>query len=225
MTGIIWRRCGIQVPLRGPWGDLCQSTPATIQTTAPVQLMGVSTAIERTGIADVLVLERSVHIDRRGSFDRVVDVEIIGEALGGFSVEQINLSVTLGAGTVRGLHYQMAPEAEAKVVTCVEGRVFDVAVDLRAGSPTFLQWHGEVLDGEDNRSFVIPEGCAHGFQVLSERCALLYAHSAPYRPLSEGGIHPEDQGVSVAWPEAVSGLSDRDGSLAFLSPEWEGLVL
>ena len=210
--------------LHGRRGDRRQPLPAVNQPILYVHLMSVSTAIESTGIAGVLVLERSAHVDRRGSFDRLVDVGFIDEALGGFSVKQVNLSITQGAGTVRGLHYQSGSEAEVKVVTCLEGKVFDVAVDLRAGSPTFLQWRAVTLDGDDTRSFVVPMGCAHGFQVLSEQCALLYAHSAPYLQGSEGGVHPGDPRVDVAWPEAVDGLSDRDGSLPFLSSEWEGLA-
>jgi dTDP-4-dehydrorhamnose 3,5-epimerase len=185
--------------------------------------MGVSTVVERTGIPGVLVLERTAHVDRRGSFDRLVDVELIAEAVAGFSVEQVNLSVTRGAGTVRGLHYQSGPEAEVKVVTCLAGMAFDVAVDLRAGSATFLQWHGVVLEGGVGRSFVVPAGCAHGFQVLSEECTLLYAHSTSYRPEFEGGVHPGDPRVSVGWPEAVVGLSERDSSFPHLSGDWEGL--
>jgi len=186
--------------------------------------MGVDTVVERTGIAGVVSLERTAHVDRRGSLDRLVDVDFLAEELGGFTVAQVNLSVTRGRGTVRGMHYQSGPEAETKVVTCLAGRAFDVAVDLRAGSATFLQWHGVVPEGGVGRSFVIPAGCAHGFQVLSEECTLLYDHSASYQPELEGGVHPGDPRVAVSWPEAVVGLSDRDASLPNMLGDWEGLV-
>jgi dTDP-4-dehydrorhamnose 3,5-epimerase len=97
--------------------------------------------------------------------------------------------MTLRRGTVRGLHFQRPPHAEAKLVTCLHGQVFDVAVDLRAGSPTFLQWHAEELTESNGRSLLIPEGFAHGFQTLSEHCELLYVHSATFVPSSEGGIN------------------------------------
>jgi dTDP-4-dehydrorhamnose 3,5-epimerase len=133
--------------------------------------------------------------------------------------------MTLRRGTVRGLHFQRPPHAEAKLVTCLHGQVFDVAVDLRAGSPTFLQWHAEELTESNGRSLLIPEGFAHGFQTLSEHCELLYVHSATFVPSSEGGINAHDNAIGVDWPLPIAELSERDASHPLLDAEFGGLKL
>lgn len=178
-----------------------------------------------TPLAGLLVLQREPLADARGTFERLFCDDELGEWLGGRQVRQINHTTTGVASTVRGLHYQSVPNAEAKVVTCLRGRVFDVAVDLRADSPTFLQWHGVVLSEDNYRSLLIPEGFAHGFQALVDDCHLLYLHTASHAPGSEGGLHPEDPRVGVRWPLTVGGLSPRDAGRPWLSPSFTGLQL
>ena len=97
--------------------------------------------------------------------------------------------MTASRGTVRGMHFQHPPHAETKFVSCLRGEVFDVAVDLRNGSPTFLHWHAEILSADNHRTLVIPEGFAHGFQTLSDDCEMLYFHTAAYNPEAEGGLN------------------------------------
>jgi dTDP-4-dehydrorhamnose 3,5-epimerase len=102
--------------------------------------------------------------------------------------------------------------------------VFDVAVDLRRNSPTFLRWHAEVLDPENGRSLLVPEGVAHGFQALADESELLYLHTAAYDPTAERGVHPMDPRIAVAWPLAVEHLSQRDASHPLLTPDFEGVA-
>ena len=127
---------------------------------------------------------------------------------------------------MRGLHFQRAPHAEMKLVRCVRGKVWDVAVDLRSGSATFLKWHAEELAPESARMMVVPEGCAHGFQTLTPDCELVYLHTAAYEPESEGGVAWNDPRLRITWPLPVpanGGLSERDRRLPALAPDFRGL--
>jgi dTDP-4-dehydrorhamnose 3,5-epimerase len=163
--------------------------------------------------------------DARGQFARFFSAEIFLDAGFGPAISQINHSRTARIGAVRGLHFQHPPHAEAKVVTCFKGRVFDVAVDLRQGSPTFLQWQGFLLSAEEPTSLLIPEGFAHGFQTLEPDCELLYLHSAPYRPEAEGGLDAIDPALAIAWPLEITERSERDQAHPRLRPDFEGLRL
>ncbi len=166
--------------------------------------------IKQTSIADVHVVETEPLHDQRGSFARQFCERELREILGDRRVVQINHSRTAEPGTVRGLHYQYPPYAEMKMVRCLKGRVWDVAVDLRANSPTFLQWHAEELAPGSLRMLVIPEGCAHGFQTLETHTELLYLHTAFYKPEAEAGVRYDDPKLGIDWPLQVCGLSDRD---------------
>jgi dTDP-4-dehydrorhamnose 3,5-epimerase len=185
----------------------------------------ISLSLEPCAIEGLLRIERENFEDSRGLFSRIYDSTKLSAKGRVAAPAQINYSRTIGAGSVRGMHFQHPPHAEAKIVTCLYGDVFDVAVDLRAGSKTFLQWHGEKLSGESLRSLVIPEGMAHGFQVLSEEAHLLYIHSRTYQPESEGRVHPLDPALKIAWPLEVRNLSPRDGEAPFLAPGYAGLNL
>jgi len=135
----------------------------------------------------------------------------------------VNYSVTIGQGTVRGLHYQGPPRADAKIVTCLRGRVFDVAVDVRRDSPTFLAWHAVELSEDEGISVVLPSGFAHGFQLLGDACELLYVHGESYCEEAEGGLNPEDPVLSIPWPEAISRMSNRDRDRPMLESNWLGV--
>jgi len=128
-------------------------------------------------------------------------------------VAQSNLTLTRRRGSLRGLHYQHPPHSEIKVITCLRGKVFDVALDIRAESPSFLHWHGVVLSPENNSSFFIPQGFAHGFQTLSDDVELLYFHNAPHAPDAEGGVNAQDPALAIDWPLPLSDISPRDQSL------------
>jgi dTDP-4-dehydrorhamnose 3,5-epimerase len=178
-----------------------------------------------TPIDRLMIAETEPHTDQRGTFMRLFCQEELQEILGSRNIMQANQSCTRDIGTVRGLHYQHAPHTEMKMVRCLKGKVWDVVVDLRSGSPTFLKWHAEELSSANNRMVVIPEGCAHGFQVLEADSELLYLHSAAYSSSAEGGIRPTDPGLSISWPLAVKNLSDRDLNHPLLTPDFAGLTV
>src|SRR3546814_6280440 len=145
--------------------------------------------------------------------------------MGGRHIVQINHSRTTMVGAVRGMHFQSAPHAEMKLVRCLKGRVWDVAVDLRAGSPTFLRWHAQELSEDNARMLVISEGCAHGFQALEPDSELLYLHTAPYTPEVEGGLVYDDPRLAIKWPLSIADLSARDQQHPYLSIDFPGLHL
>ena len=120
------------------------------------------------------------------------------------------------------MHFQKGAHAETKFVRCLRGRVWDVALDLRAGSPTFLKWYGTELAPTSNAMIVIPEGCAHGFQVLEEDSELLYLHTAFYEPSSEGGVNYADPLAGIVWPLDATDISDRDKNYPLLDNTFRG---
>jgi dTDP-4-dehydrorhamnose 3,5-epimerase len=178
-----------------------------------------------TPIGDLKLLQRKTVGDSRGYFERMYCSHDLAEALGGRTIAQINHTLNHRSGTVRGMHFQYPPYAECKIVSCLHGAIFDVAVDLRPNSPTFLQWHGEIISSENHRTLVIPEGFAHGFQALSDDSELLYLSTSPYHPGSEGAINPEDHRIGIQWPVVIAVMSDKDRDTLFLSADFEGVVL
>jgi dTDP-4-dehydrorhamnose 3,5-epimerase len=186
--------------------------------------MGKSMTIRRTGISGVTVVESSSFNDARGAFLRCFCKEELAAVLDGREIVQINHSRTNRVGAVRGMHFQYPPRAEMKLVRCIRGRVLDVALDLRRSSPTFLRWHAEELFPESGRMLVVPEGCAHGFQVLQEESELLYLHTEFYSPESEGGVHPEDPAAAIRWPLSVADLSERDRNHPLIQSDYAGAM-
>ncbi len=176
-----------------------------------------------TAIQGVSVVETQMIEDPRGSFARLFCQQELHEILGPRKIVQINQSTTRQPGAVRGMHYQHPPSAEMKLVRCLKGRVWDVAIDLREGSTTFLQWHGEELSADNAKMLVIPEGCAHGFQVLETDSQLLYLHTEFYAPDTEDGVAYNDPKLAISWPLPVTGLSERDRDLSPLSIKFSGL--
>lgn len=136
---------------------------------------------------------------------------------------QLNHSFTTNKGTIRGMHYQLPPFREIKMVRCIAGAVFDVIVDLREGSPTFLQWYGTKLSATNKKMLYIPEGFAHGFQTLADDSELIYHHSEFYTPGYEGGIRHSDPMVNIQWPLALTNISDRDAQFSFINPNFKGI--
>ncbi len=179
--------------------------------------------VEPLGPPGLLLLRRKTLEDRRGSFTRLFCAETFRAFGFSTSISQVNHTLTRQAGTIRGLHFQHPPHAEVKVVSCLRGSVFDVAVDLRRDSPTFLQWRSACLAPGQANTLVIPEGFAHGFQTLEADCELLYFHSAAYHPEAEAGLHPLDPRLAIAWPQPVTDLSDRDQGHPFLPSDYSGL--
>jgi len=178
-----------------------------------------------TGIAGVFVAETNAFQDSRGAFARLFCEAELADELAGRTIQQINLSRTAAVGAVRGMHFQFAPHAEMKMVRCLKGRVWDVAVDLRQGSPTFLQHHAQELSAVNALMLLIPEGCAHGFQVLESDSELLYLHTASYTPSAEGGVRFDDPALSLSWPLQITDLSERDKQHPFLNKDFRGITL
>ncbi|MHB1322000.1 MAG: dTDP-4-dehydrorhamnose 3,5-epimerase [Acidithiobacillus ferrivorans] len=176
-----------------------------------------------TALQGVAVVTTKPFVDPRGAFSRCFCKKEMASLIGDRDIVQINHSRTTMVGAVRGLHYQRPPHAEMKLVRCLQGRVWDVAVDLRAGSPTFLQWHAEELSPDNARMLIIPEGCAHGFQVLEADSALLYLHTAYYTPDAEGGLRHDDARLGITWPLPVADLSERDRRHPLLNADDPGI--
>lgn len=177
-----------------------------------------------TPLRGLCVIDTDPIVDARGRFERLYRESDWATLRPGLHFTQVNLSTTARRGTVRGMHFQRPPAAEAKLIRCVRGRVFDVAVDLRAASPTFLRWHAVELDAQQAREVFIPEGFAHGFQALSDDVQLLYLHTAPWTPACEGGLRHDDPRLDIAWPLPVGGLSERDRNHPLLGGDFEGFA-
>lgn len=178
-----------------------------------------------TRLAGLTVLQRKPIGDTRGFLERLFSASVLGPLLEDRRIVQINRTLTATRGTVRGMHFQQPPHADVKFVTCLRGTIFDVAVDLRRGSPTFLQWHAEELSGTNHRTLMIPEGFAHGFQALSNDCEMLYLHTNEYAPAAEGALNSRDSRLAIAWPEPIAILSERDASHPMIGPAFEGIAL
>jgi dTDP-4-dehydrorhamnose 3,5-epimerase len=171
----------------------------------------------------VFVVEMQPVADSRGWFARTFckqEFDAVGHS--GEWV-QMNHSFTLKKGTIRGMHYQLPPHGEIKLVRCIAGAAFDVVIDLRKDSPTFLKWISVELSAENKNLIYIPEGFAHGFQALSDNTELIYHHSSYYTPGAEKGIRFNDKTVDIQWPLAVTGISDRDRSHGLLNDNFKGI--
>jgi dTDP-4-dehydrorhamnose 3,5-epimerase len=179
--------------------------------------------IFRTPLAGLIVAKSVRKSDTRGSFARLFCEESLKPHLQARHIVQINSSHTAQSGAIRGLHYQRPPYAEMKFVRCMRGKVWDVVVDLRQHSPTFLHWHAEELSSLNEHMMVIPEGCAHGFQTLEPASEMLYLHTAPYTPKAEGGLAYNDPMLAISWPLPVTDVSMADKQRTPLTSEFHGL--
>jgi len=172
-----------------------------------------------TSINGVFEIIHSPFIDERGLFLNLFRSKNtpISSIWNNRPIEQINISKTLNAGTIRGMHMQNEPYSEAKLISCLKGKVFDVAVDLRSDSPTFRKWCKVVLSPDLNNSIFIPEGCAHGFQTMENNCEMIYLHSKSWKKELETGVNYNDRKLDIAWPMAQTFLSKRDENLPSLT--------
>lgn len=178
-----------------------------------------------TPLAGLFRVDRKTISDHRGFFSRFYCAEEFKELNSKLLIAQINRTLTKQKGTIRGMHFQYPPHSETKIVTCIQGEVFDVSVDIRKGSPTFLQWHAEVLSTENQSSLYIPDGFAHGFQTLTDDCQLLYIHSNFYSPNAEGALNTLDPVLGIDWPLEVTDISERDNNHPLLDSQFEGIVI
>jgi dTDP-4-dehydrorhamnose 3,5-epimerase len=185
----------------------------------------MSLAIHETFISGVFLIE-NIHVtDSRGQFSRFFCKEELSPVLEGKEIKQVNHSCTKSVGAIRGLHYQSPPCAEMKFMRCLKGKVWDVVVDLRVDSPTFLEWYSEELDPSSNLTIVIPEGCAHGFQVLHADSELLYMHTEFYSPEHEGGLRYDDPKLKISWPLQPVDISERDLVHPLINSDFLGIKI
>lgn len=176
-----------------------------------------------TQLKGVFIIDLQPVGDSRGWFSRTYCKNEFAEIGHDKEWVQLNHSFTSKKGTVRGMHYQLPPFSEIKMVRCIAGAVLDVVIDLRKDSPAFLQWTGVELSAENKKMIYIPEGFAHGFQCLTDNCELLYHHSAFYTPGAEGGIRYNDPLVGINWPLELTEISDRDKAHPFLDKNFKGI--
>jgi dTDP-4-dehydrorhamnose 3,5-epimerase len=176
-----------------------------------------------TPIHGVVAISRFEHKDARGSFSQIFNQDEFFPLGRSLTIQQVNFSSTAMKGTIRGMHAQPGGIPEYKLVTCVRGAVWDVCVDLRKKSPTFLRWKAVELSENNALSLLIPPGVAHGFQAMSDDVELVYCHSAPYDPDSEIGVSAFDPLLAIPWPLGLSAISDRDRNHRPLPPTFEGL--
>ena len=176
-----------------------------------------------TSLSGSFVIDLEPYSDDRGWFARFYcekEFERIGHTK---KWVQLNHSTTYNKGALRGMHYQLPPYREIKMVRCIAGAVYDVIIDIRKDSATFLQWFGAELSAANKRMLYIPEGFAHGFQCLTDNCELIYHHTEFYTPNAEGGIRFDDPAVNINWPLPAGVLSARDAGHPYLTNDFKGI--
>jgi len=177
-----------------------------------------------TPLKDAFLVELTGIRDERGFFARVFCVDEFRSAGLETSFVQINNSLSSRAGTLRGLHYQLPPMAEVKVVRCIAGALWDCIVDLRPDSPTFARWFGTTLSAENRRMLYVPRGFAHGFITLTDNAEALYLVSARYAPEQERGLRWDDPRFGIEWPREPAELSAKDRAWRSFDPDYHGIA-
>jgi dTDP-4-dehydrorhamnose 3,5-epimerase len=178
-----------------------------------------------TPLNGLLLIQRKKIEDNRGFLSRFYCSEELAQVGLRQPIVQINHTLTCKKGTVRGMHFQYPPYTEIKFISCLHGEIWDIAVDLRSSSPTFLHWYGATLSAENCKSLLIPQGFAHGFQTLTENCELMYLHTAPYQSAAEGGLNVCDPRLNISWPLPITELSERDRNRSFIDQNFSGIML
>ncbi|MBW2569884.1 MAG: dTDP-4-dehydrorhamnose 3,5-epimerase [Deltaproteobacteria bacterium] len=176
-------------------------------------------------LQDAFVIEPEPFMDDRGVFARVFCQNELRNILHDKNIVQINHSITRQKGAIRGMHFQRPPKVEIKMVKCLCGSVFDVIIDLRKASSTFLKWHGEKLSAENMKMMYVPEGFAHGFQALEENTELLYLHTEFYSPENEGALRYDDPKIGIKWSLEVADISERDKNHPLLAEDFQGIEI
>jgi len=181
--------------------------------------------INNLSLKGAKIISRKKNSDQRGFFSRLFCFDELNEESKFDDLKQINISYTKTKNTIRGLHFQLPPFAETKIVTCTKGKIFDVIVDLRKDSSTFLNFHNEILSENNERSLLVPQGFAHGFITLDDNCEVLYFHTKNYNPDYERGIRYNDPKLNINWPSKTVEISERDLSFPLLTEQFDGLDL
>lgn len=178
-----------------------------------------------TPLQGVYVIEPKPIKDDRGYFERYFCSQDFQEIGLQKPIMQINHSYTKGIGSIRGLHYQTPPYAETKIVRCLKGAIYDVAVDIRENSPTFLQYFGIDLNEENGKYLYIPEGFAHGFQTLSEEAELIYLVTAPFTPQADSALNALDSKIGIKWQLPIGNMSQKDKEAPSITTNFRGIKL
>jgi len=166
--------------------------------------------LQNLSLGGAALIEAEPFSDHRGTFARFFCADELKGLFGNRQIVNVNYSRTAMKGAVRGMHFQYPPKAEMKFIRCIRGSVYDVIVDIRKDSPTFLQWFGAVLSEENMQMLCVPEGFAHGFQALEEGVEMLYLHTEFYSPEHEGGLLYNDPVLGIKWPLLPTDISERD---------------
>jgi dTDP-4-dehydrorhamnose 3,5-epimerase len=176
-----------------------------------------------TPITGAYLIDLEKRGDDRGFFARVFCREEFASHNLSMDLLQINTSLSERKGTLRGMHYQLAPSAETKVVRCIRGALYDVILDLRPDSPTFGQWFGAELSAENRTMMYAPKGCAHGFITLAESTEAFYLVDSLYAPSLERGVRFDDPRFGITWPIAPTEVSEKDRGWPDFDPQWHGV--
>ena len=178
--------------------------------------------ITKTPIEGLYVVETDAFLDHRGAFARWFCEGELAEIIGKRHIKNVNFSRTVKKGSIRGMHFQKPPKAEMKMVRCIRGKILDTVVDIRKGSPTFLQHYSVELSAENMKLFVIPEGFAHGFQSLEDNSEIMYLVTEFYSPEEEAGLRFSDPALHIEWPLEITDTSAKDAAHPLVTPEFEG---
>ena len=174
----------------------------------------------KTPLAGAYIIELEKHGDDRGFFARVFCLQEFEQVGLANQFVQINNSLSGPRGTLRGMHYQLSPRAETKIIRCIRGAFWDVVLDLRSGSPSFGQWFGAELSAENRRMMYAPKGCAHGFITLTENAESFYLVDEFYSPEYERGIRWNDPQFNIDWPIEPTVISEKDRQHRLFDPQW-----
>ncbi len=181
--------------------------------------------IIETPLQGLKIIQRKPLGDSRGYLERLFCQADCADLLNGKTISQINHTLTSTTGTIRGMHFQLPPFSETKFVQCLKGDVYDVAVDVRADSPTFLRWYAEILSAANHKTFLIPEGFAHGFQTLTEDCEMLYFHTSPFNSNADAALNALDPMLAIQWPLPVTEQSTRDKEHSMITSDFQGVTV
>lgn len=176
-------------------------------------------------VAGPALIELSLFTDDRGGFARTFDAKIFAEHGLEPVVDQCNLSFNYAAGTLRGMHMQIAPAPEAKLVRCIRGAIVDIIVDMRPDSPTRLQHVAVELTAQNRSAFYVPPYFAHGYQTLTENAEVTYQVSGSYTPSAERGLRYDDPALNLSWPLPVTTISTKDASWPLLGDDYDPFPL
>jgi len=163
--------------------------------------------------------------DERGRLARIFCANEFNKKGFNFSVKQINHVVVKKRGTIKGMHFQLQPFSEIKIVNVIKGKIFDVVVDVRKNSKNFLSYKKFILNSDENKCLLIPKGFAHGFQTLNDKCEIIYGHSEIYKSSKELSINPFDPRIGIKWPIAVFTVSSKDKQTKFIYNDFKGIVI